>query len=103
MKIEMKTEMETEMETEMPGMEMKVHCKKLLFHCFKWNTLGCCSAFHGNISVKAEITWKRFDLCTEILVATMAIYAYTIVGWHFLLYPLFPIQGNHCNNPGCYI
>jgi len=36
--------------------------------------------FHGNISVKAGIIWKQFDLCTEILVATMAIYADTIVG-----------------------
>jgi len=28
------------------------------FHWFKYNTLGCCIGFHGNISVKAGIPWK---------------------------------------------
>ena len=46
------------------------------FHWFKYNTLGCCIGFHGNISVKARIPRKRFDVDTQILVA---IYANTIV------------------------
>ena len=37
---------------------------------FKYKTHGCCSGFHGNFSVKA---WKRFDLCTQTSVATMAV------------------------------
>jgi len=46
----------------------------------KYNNLGCCNIFHGNISVKAWIPQNWFDLCTQILVATMAIcYANTVV------------------------
>ena len=45
----------------------------MLFHWFNNNTLECCSGSHGDVSVKAGITRKQFDLCTEILVATMAI------------------------------
>ena len=51
----------------------------MLFHWFEYNTLVCCRGFHGNISVKVRITRKWFDLCTEILVAYMAIhYALTV-------------------------
>jgi len=51
---------------------------------FQW--VGCIG-FHGNISVKAGITQKQLDLCTRILVATMAIcYGNTIVE----TFPLYP-------------
>ena len=47
----------------------------------------CCIGFCGNVSVKAGNTQKRFDLCTDILVAAMAIcYAHTIVE----TFPLYP-------------
>ena len=57
-----------------------------------------CSGFHGDISVKAEIPLKWFDLCAQILIATMAIcYANTIVD----TYPLKPLfQETACSMLG---
>jgi len=55
--------------------QLSLHTVKsgVLVRMFSSNTLGCCSGFHGNVSVKAGISWKRFDLCTQILVATTSI------------------------------
>ena len=58
--------------------------KWVSFHWFKYNTLGCCIGFHGNISVKARIPRKQFDICTQILVTTMA-------ACYVLLYETFPL------------
>ena len=63
----------------------------VLFHWLKYDTLGVLQLLHCNVSVKPRIIWKQFDLCIEILVATMAIcYANTAVET-FSLYPLFHI------------
>jgi len=61
------------------------------------NTLGHCSGFHDNISVKA---WKRFGLCTQILFGTMAICDANTIVETFPLQLLSHIQGyygNYCN------
>ena len=56
--------------------------------CLTHVNMVYCSGFHGDISVKAEIPLKWFDLCAQILIATMAIcYANTIVD----TYPLKPL------------
>jgi len=81
-------------------------------------TLTWSSYSHCRISVtvvsmvtsvyKAGIPWKWFDLCIQILVATMAIVMLTpaIVD----TFPLNPrlvshpgCHGNHCSTPGWYI
>ena len=75
-----------------------MHGKILHIICsYKWgvislveyNTLGCCSIFQCNISIKAWIPQNWFDLCAQILVATMAIcYANTVVEVRSLWKPL---------------
>ena len=59
------------------------------------------SQFHGNISVKAGIPRKQFDLCTGILVATIAAcYANTIVEpslYNYCLTHKFNTESNYGN------
>ena len=59
----------------MPHVLLKISCSFLMLRYSIWG-----ATFLSNISVEAGIPWKRFDLCTQILVATIAIcYANTIV------------------------
>jgi len=82
---------------------LKVH--GVFVPIFRYSTLECCSGFYGNGSLKTRIAWKYFDLCNQILVATMAICYADIIMDTFPLKPLFHIQGYHgnhyCNTPGC--
>lgn len=76
----------------------------VFIHTLRYSTLGCCSAFHDNFSIKARIPWKLFDLCIQIINCYQAIcYANDI----FPLNPCFTSKlgyhGNHCCTQGCYI
>jgi len=52
----------------MPHMLLKISWSFLMLRYSTWG-----ATFLFNISVEAGIPWKRFDLCTQILVATIAI------------------------------